>query len=136
MKKIIYSRSIPLEIKKGSIALIILGIVALIAVVGLIMMLSGKSAATGKFMSSWACTDTERGDINLYKTGTVTYAGGSFTDTCADNQNRPVAGAGPKLIEYYCKGGAMFTQIMRCTNGCVNGACLVMPSGLAFNPAV
>ena len=122
--------------KKGSIALVILGIVALIAVVGLILLFSGKGSTTGNYMSSWACTDTERGDIDVYHTGKVTYAGGEFTDTCADNRNNAIQGAGPKLIEHYCRGGAVFTQTMRCPNGCVNGACLTQPSGLAFNPDI
>jgi hypothetical protein len=113
--------------KKGSIALVILGLVAVIALVGLILLFTGKGEVTGNYMGSWACTDTERDDISVYRTGIVTYAGGEFTDTCADNNNNAVAGAGPKLIEYYCKGGAMFTKTMRCTNGCVNGACRVMP---------
>ncbi|MEM4240156.1 MAG: hypothetical protein QXM31_02560 [Candidatus Woesearchaeota archaeon] len=110
--------------KKASVELIALGVVAVIALGGLVLLFS-KGEVTGQYMGSWACTDTERGDINVYHKGTVTYAGGEFTDTCADNLNNAVAGAGPKLIEYYCKGGAMFTKTMRCVNGCVNGACVV-----------
>jgi hypothetical protein len=123
--------------KKGSIALVILGLVAVIALVGLIMLFTGKGSATGNYMGNYACTDTERGDINVYEQGAVeTYARGRFTDTCADNNNYVVSGAGPKLIEYYCRGGALFTKVQRCPNGCVNGACLVESAGLAFNPDV
>jgi hypothetical protein len=121
--------------KKGSVALIILGLVAVIALVGLILLFA-KGSATGQSVSSYTCTDTEdvRNDIDVYHTGTVTYAGGGFTDTCADNRNNAVEGAGPKLIEYYCRGGAMFTTVQRCPFGCVNGACLMSDQGLAFNP--
>lgn len=118
--------------KKASMELIALGIVAVIALGGLVW-ISGTSTATGQFMGTWACDDSEDG-MNYYQRGTLSYAGNSFTDTCADNLNNAVSGAGPKLIEYYCKGGAMFTTVQRCMNGCVNGACLIEPSGLAFNP--
>ncbi len=120
--------------KKASVELIIMGLVAAIGLVGLVWF-SGSTETTGQYMGSWACTDSENG-MDYYKRGNLVYAGNSFTDTCADNQNRPVAGAGPKLIEYYCRGGAMFTTVQRCVNGCVNGACLIEPAGLAFNPAV
>jgi hypothetical protein len=112
--------------KKGSIALVILGLVAVIALVGLILLFT-KAGSTGQFMGNYVCTDTERGDIDVYHKGLVTYSGGAFEDTCADNNNYAVSGAGPKLIEYYCRGGAMFTKVQRCTNGCVDGACLVEP---------
>lgn len=120
--------------KKGSIALIILGLVAVIALVGLILLFS-KGSATGQLMGSAFCSDTDAG-VDYYHQGTVTYGANAFTDTCANNKNQPVDGAGPKVIEYYCRGGAMFTNTQRCVNGCVNGACLISPQGLAFNPDV
>ncbi len=127
--------------KKASVALVILGLVAVIAVVGLILLFAKSSATgeialtTGESVSRWVCTDTDRA-MDFYTRGTTTYSGGEFTDTCADNRNNAIQGAGPKLIEYYCRGGALFTYVQRCVNGCVNGACLMQPSGLAFNPDV
>jgi hypothetical protein len=119
--------------KKASVELVILGLVAVIALVGMILLFTGK--ATGNTVASYVCTDTER-DMDFFTRGTTTYAGSPFTDTCADNNNNAVSGAGPKLIEYYCRDGAMYTNPQRCVNGCVNGACVMSPSGLAFNPDV
>lgn len=121
--------------KKASAELIALGLVAVISLAGMVLLFSGNNEATGQFMGTGYCSDTDNGQ-DYYTRGTASYVGNSFTDTCANNQNQAVDGAGPKLIEYYCRSGAMFTQVQRCVNGCVNGACLLKPSGLAFNPDV
>jgi hypothetical protein len=120
--------------KKGSVELIALGLVAILALGGMIWMCAGKNV-TGQSISGDICSDTDNG-INYYVQGTVSYGPNAFTDTCADNLNRPVDGAGPKVIEYYCRGGGLFTSVQRCVNGCINGACLTSPSGLAFNPDI
>jgi hypothetical protein len=121
--------------KKANVELVILGAVAVISLAGLVMLFAGDSQPTGQFMGTAMCSDSD-GGTDFYTQGTLGYAGNSFTDTCANNQNEAVDGAGPKLIEYYCRAGAMFTTVQRCINGCVNGACLREPSGLAFNPDV
>jgi hypothetical protein len=108
--------------KRASVELVILGLVAVIALVGMILLFTGK--ITGNSVGNYVCTDTER-DMDFYTRGVTTYASAPFTDTCADNNNVAIGGAGPKLIEYYCRDGAMYTNTQRCINGCVNGACII-----------
>jgi hypothetical protein len=106
--------------KRGSIALIILGLVAVIALVGLILMFN--KGATGKAALP-VCKDSDGGMVYGVK-GTVTYEGGrTATDTCT--RSGISAASGPGLMEMYCNSDdGLGRKAYICPNTCVNGACI------------
>jgi hypothetical protein len=107
--------------KKGYVELIALGLVAIIALGGLVW-ISGTST-TGQVVSRTTCTDTDGGMIFGVK-GTVTYAGGrTATDTCT--RSGISAASGPAMMEMYCTpSGGLGRTAYTCPRSCVNGACV------------
>jgi hypothetical protein len=107
--------------KKASVELIALGIVAILALGGLVW-ISGTSA-TGQYAStSVTCTETD-GGIKYMLKGTVNYAKGSVDDTCLSFGK--AVSSGPDLLELYCTSlGGLGRLTYTCPKGCVDGACI------------
>jgi hypothetical protein len=115
--------------KKGSIALVILGTVAVIALVGLILLFTGKGAVTGNAMAT-SCVDSDNGK-NYKSRGSVGVGISSFEDTCLRFPTLSSPGPGNLvkeglyLAEGYCQNGnELEFDIYTCPNGCMNGACI------------
>lgn len=121
---------------------ILLGIVAVVAIVGIIVMVSSSSQRTNGFDSAGQaariveaenalaniednippyhfCTDTD-GGIKYYNKGTTYYGNSSDNGTSTDfcrNYNSSV------LVEYYCENETNMNIEYQCPYGCDNGAC-------------
>jgi hypothetical protein len=118
--------------KKGSVALIILGIVAITALVGLILLFTGKGAVTGNTMvtgnAATGCTDSDNGK-SYNSRGAVGVGTYSVEDTCLRFPDLSYAGPGNflkdgvYLAEGYCENGVLRFDVYKCPNGCHNGAC-------------
>jgi hypothetical protein len=115
--------------KKGSVALIILGIVAVIALVGLILVFTGKGSVTGNALAT-SCTDSDNGK-NYKSRGSVGLGISSFEDTCLRFPSVSYDGPGNfvkeglYLAEGYCENGNILRfDVYTCPRGCVNGACI------------
>ncbi|MCX6771129.1 MAG: PKD domain-containing protein [Candidatus Micrarchaeota archaeon] len=79
---------------------------------------SAQSTITAKVdeaINTYTCTDTD-GGINGYVFGTTYNSTVSKNDSCI--------GGTSYLLEWYCKGGNVYSTDFRCANGCSNGACL------------
>ena len=117
--------------KRGSIAVVILGIVAVIAIIGLILMFAGKGSVTGNApLTTGSCFDSDGGK-NYYARGALGVGIYSVEDTCLHFPDRfyPAPGnlvkKGPYLSEGYCltENKTAF-EVYTCPNGCADGACI------------
>lgn len=123
--------------KKGSIALVILGLVAVIALVGLIVLFT-KGSPTGQALIP-PCTDFD-GGLNYNVKGEVIsfypeYH--TFEDHCTISPSESITQPSQfQLVEYYCKDSVVASKTYACPHGCANGACLVQPSKRAFKANV
>jgi hypothetical protein len=113
--------------KKGSIALVILGLVAVIALVGLVLMFTGS--ATGNVHAT-SCIDSDNGK-NYNSRGLVGVGLYAAEDTCLrfPTLSHPGPGnlveKGVYLAEGYCENGnKMVFEIFVCPDGCRNGVCV------------
>jgi hypothetical protein len=109
--------------KKGSIALVILGIIAVIALVGMILLFTGKITGNAAIPP---CTDSD-GGLNYPVRGIVTVVGDygvpvKFIDQC----ERAMSGVAKVygLSENYCAGSKRNFAYYTCPRGCLNGACI------------
>jgi hypothetical protein len=113
--------------KKGSVALLILGLVAVIALVGLILLFKGS--VTGKAHAA-GCTDSDNGK-NYKSRGLVGVGISAYEDTCLRFADVSYAGPGNAvkdglyLAEGYCgDDGSIDFDVYTCPKGCVNGVCV------------
>jgi len=75
---------------------------------------------------STACTDTDTGK-DYYEKGTVECSGKSFEDRC---KRSSITNDESGLVEFYCQSGRSNHINVKCTDGCVDGAC----QGAALSP--
>jgi hypothetical protein len=113
--------------KNGSIAIVILGLVAVIALVGIILLFT--DGVTGNAHST-SCIDSDGGK-NYKSRGLVGVGIASAEDTCLRFPDLAYAGPdnavkdGLYLAEAYCKDGVQVAfDVYTCPKGCVNGACV------------
>ncbi len=62
------------------------------------------------------CNETDNG-LDIYNKGTTTYNNHQYTDRCIGKKDL-------YLKEYYCSYDHKKVKIVRCENGCSNGACI------------
>jgi len=76
--------------------------------------------------ASTACTDTDTGK-DYYEKGVVECSGKSFEDRC---KRSSITNDDSGLQEFYCQSGNWREVNVKCTDGCVDGAC----QGTALSP--
>ena len=116
---------------KSVAALVILGIVAVIALVGLLLIFVGKGAVTGNTqLSTTSCFDSDHGK-NYTSRGSVGVATVAAEDTCLRFPDIAYDGPGNfvknglYLAEGYCQNGNKIAfDVYTCPNGCINGICV------------
>lgn len=62
------------------------------------------------------CTETDNG-MDIYNKGITTYNNHQYTDRCIGKKDL-------YLKEYYCSDNHKKVKVVRCANGCLNGACI------------
>jgi hypothetical protein len=115
--------------KRGSVELIIPGLVAVIALVGLILLF--KTGVTGNAMAPTGCVDSDGGK-NYGVLGKTTITGAnrmnSQQDTCSSVPSAVQTGigaaSGAYLIERYCEGANAMSAVYACPGQCINGICM------------
>jgi hypothetical protein len=103
--------------KNASVELVILGIVAVMALAGLVLLFSGM---TGKAAEPF-CIDTDNG-LNFTVKGTVYSLDRPYVDTCV-NAHGSEAPSGDGLWEFICKDNKMKKIYYRCPRFCVDAVC-------------
>lgn len=80
---------------------------------------AGQKCENGRCVGVPVCTDSDGGQ-NMYSTGTVSYDGQAYEDSCLSYN---------VVYEYYCEDGAMAVKQMICQEGedCENGRCVEAP---------
>jgi hypothetical protein len=113
--------------RKGSIALVILGLVAVIALVGLILMFTGM---TGNTPLAVGCFDSDGGK-NYKSRGALGMGINAAEDTCLRFPDLSYQGPanlvkeGIYLAEGYCLNEAKSAfEVYVCPDGCLNGVCV------------
>lgn len=117
--------------KKGSIALVILGLVAVIAIAGMILLFAGRGSITGNsLVTASSCWDSDGGK-NHNSRGSIGVGIYAVEDTCLRFPDRAYAGPGNfvkegvYLAEGYCKNeNKTAFEVYECPNGCINGVCV------------
>jgi len=113
---------------KASASLITLGIIAIFAVSGMVLLFSGSATGNAALQYSsvspapntqFTCRESTGFDPAIAGHATLRdMSGGIITrseDTCLMNGN---------LVEYYCTSKGISSSIVSCPGGCDNGACV------------
>jgi hypothetical protein len=116
---------------KSVAALVILGFVAVIALVVLLLIFAGNGAVTGNVQLNGAsCFDSDNGK-NYTSRGSVGVATFAAEDTCLRFPDIAYPGPGnfvkngPYIAEGYCQNGNKIAfDVYTCPNGCINGICV------------
>lgn len=116
--------------KKGSVALVIFGFVAVIAIVLMLLSIEKGSVTGNTQLSASGCFDSDNGK-NYETRGSIGVGTRSFDDTCLRFASLTIAGnsnfvkEGLYLAEGYCQNeNKTSVEVYTCPNGCVNGICV------------